>query len=37
CYVIDVGQAVDTGHSKAREYLSRDLTVVGEFFRKKGV
>ena len=37
CYVIDVGQAVDTGHSKAREYLARDLAVVGDFFSKKGV
>lgn len=37
CYVIDVGQAVDTGHPKARELLSRDLSVVTEYFRRQGV
>lgn len=37
CYVIDVGQAVDTGHPKARELLSRDLSVVTDFFRRQGV
>lgn len=35
--MIDVGQAVDTGHPKARELLSRDLSVVTEFFRRQGV
>lgn len=35
--MIDVGQAVDIGHSKAREYLSRDISVVTEFFRRQGV
>lgn len=37
CHVIDVGQAVDTGHPKAREFLRRDLFVVDSFFRRKGV
>lgn len=37
CYVIDVGQAVDIGHPKARDYLSRDVSVVTDFFRRKGV
>lgn len=37
CYVIDVGQAVDLGHSKAGEYLARDISVITEFFRRQGV
>ncbi|CAM9275634.1 unnamed protein product [Ectocarpus sp. 12 AP-2014] len=37
CHVIDVGQAVDTGHPKARELLRRDMSVVESFFRRKGV
>lgn len=37
CYVIDVGQAVDTGHVKAREYLSRDIAVTSSFFTRQGV
>ncbi|CAN0116546.1 unnamed protein product, partial [Ectocarpus sp. 13 AM-2016] len=37
CHVIDVGQAVDTGHPKARELLRRDMSVVDSFFRRKGV
>ena len=35
--MIDVGQAVDTGHPKSREFLARDLSVVTDFFRRKGV
>lgn len=35
--MIDVGQAVDTGHAKAREFLARDLAVVTSFFRRQGV
>lgn len=35
--MIDVGQAVDIGHPKAREYLSRDVSVVTDFFRRQGV
>ena len=35
--MIDVGQAVDTGHPKALEFLRRDLSVVSSFFRRKEV
>ncbi|CAM9984892.1 unnamed protein product [Ectocarpus fasciculatus] len=37
CHVIDVGQAVDTGHPKARELLRRDMSVVESFFTRKGL
>lgn len=37
CHVIDVGQAVDIGHPKAREFLRRDLSVVDSFFQRKGM
>lgn len=32
-----MGQAVDTGHPKAREFLRRDLAVIESFFRRKGL
>ncbi|CAM9288886.1 unnamed protein product, partial [Discosporangium mesarthrocarpum] len=37
CHVIDLGQAVDIGHPKALELLRRDLEVVTDFSRRKGV
>lgn len=35
--MIDVGQAVDVGHLKSGDYLARDLSVITDFFRRKGV
>ena len=37
CYVIDVGQAVDTSHPNARELLTLDVKNVLAFFRLHGV
>jgi len=37
CYVIDVGQAVDTSHPNARELLGLDVKNVLTFFRLHGV
>ncbi|GAB5036815.1 serine threonine-protein kinase rio3 [Nannochloropsis oceanica] len=36
-YLIDVGQAVHTGHALADVFLARDLKQVHAFFRSKGV
>ena len=35
--MIDFGQAVDTSHPLAKQYLKRDLSIVRDFFAKQGI
>lgn len=35
--MIDFGQAVDTSHPSAKQYLKRDLSIVRDFFAKQGI
>ena len=35
--LIDFGQAVDTSHPSAKQYLKRDLSIVRDFFTKQGI
>lgn len=34
---MDVGQSVDREHPRARELMERDLTIISQFFHRKGV